>query len=52
MNPVFHAHVYSRANETIFHMTQSFAQGLVLKKRQTTTRKWPITLAVSFRLTN
>ena len=37
----FHLHVDYHANQTHFHLNR-FALGLVLKMRQRTTRKWPI----------
>ena len=39
----FSSQVHSNANLTHFHM-KGFALGLVLKKRQKATRKWPISI--------
>ena len=38
---VFHLHVHFHANKTHFRLN-GFAQGLVLKMRQKSARKWPI----------
>ena len=38
-----HLHVHFHTNQTHFHLN-GFARGLVLKLRQGTTRKWPITI--------
>ena len=42
----FYSQVHSNVNQTHFHM-KGFADGLVLKQRQTATQKWPIGININ-----